>query len=477
MDSRHTDRIAQFVSATRYEDIPERVLHCTKRLILDTMGNAIAGYSTAASKRALKTVAGLGGAPQSTIVATGHRTSLTNAVFSNVTLAATLEADDCCLYLGHHGHVSIFPALALGEQRRLPGKAFLAACAVAYEASARIASAARHVVRDNNGALKSNPSGGGVNWAIFASAFSAAQAVGLNMAQVKNLMGLAGFNASIPTGSRWNRPPFSNLKYNPYAFLGQSGMLAALLAENGFTGDDAILDVEGDAANDWWHMAGIAGADPAAAFASLGDGWLTLNTSFKPYPGCRFTQGPATLFEALLREKGIRDTDIEHVDIYTDGMIFQYKMNNPCVESEEDAQFSLPHIMSMVALKIKPGADWVAPRFWNNPTVESLKSKIVCHRYDRADSSTIEQLLDGRWERYPHRIVVQACGQTFERHADYVLGDPHVSETYLSDERLFEKFRSFTEQRIAANQVDRCIETVMSLDQLGDLSPFVECLC
>ena len=476
MQSRHTNRIAQFVAATCYEDIPERVLHSTKRLILDTLGNAIAGSSTAASKRALKTVAELGGVPRSTTLVTGHRTSPTNAVFSNVTLAATLEADDCCLHLGHHGHVSIFPSLALCEQRQLPGRIFLASCAVAYEASARIASAGRHVVRTSDGALSSNPSGGGVNWAIFAAAFSAARSIGLNPVQVKNVMGLAGFNASIPTASRWNRPPFNNLKYNPYAFLGQSGTLSALLAENGFTGDDAILDIEGKVANDWWHMAGIIGADPASAFATLGDEWISLKTSFKPYPGCRFTQGPATLFEALLREKSIRAADIEHVDIYTDSTIFHYKMDSSRVECEEDAQFSVPHVMSMVALGIKPGADWVAPRYWNDSAVESMKSKMMCHRYDTADTATMEQLLEGRWERYPHKIVVRARGDSFERQADYVLGDPHTSETCLSDERLFEKFRNFTAQGISANQAERCIDTVMSVDRLNELSPLVACV-
>src|ERR1700743_265994 len=129
MASRHTDRIAQFVAATRSEAIPEPVLHSTKRLILDTFGNAIAGHSTAASQRALKTVVKMGGAQESTTLVTGHRTSPTTAVFSNVTLGSTLEADDTCLYLGHHGAASIFPALALCEQRRLPGSAFLAACA------------------------------------------------------------------------------------------------------------------------------------------------------------------------------------------------------------------------------------------------------------------------------------------------------------------------------------------------------------
>jgi 2-methylcitrate dehydratase PrpD len=476
MPTYHTERVARFVAETRNEDIPKQVLHTTKRLILDTLGNAIAGHSTAASKRALKTIGKLGGAPEATTLVTGHRTSPTSAVFANVTLASTLEADDCCLYLGHHGHASIFPALALGEQRRLAGTAFLASCAIAYEASARIASACRHIVRDADGSLKSNPSGGGVNWVIFAAAFSAARALGLDKLATKNAMGLAGFNASIPTASRWNRPPFSNLKYNPYAFLAQNGTLAALLAENGFTGDDAILDTEGAGANDWWSMAGIISSDPTAAFASLGEAWITLETSFKPYPGCRFSQGPAALFEALLIEKAIGADEIEQVDIYTDGTIFHYKMHDPRVGCEEDAQFSIPHIIAMVALRIQPGAAWVAPRFWNDPAVESLKSKVVCHRYDRGESATLEQLLSGRWERYPHRIAVRARGETFERHAEYVLGDPHVVETQLSDERLVEKFRDFAEQGIADSQVDRCIDIVMSLDKFDSLSPLIECL-
>lgn len=477
MKSPHTDRVARFVTETRTDDIPADMLHLGKRLILDTLGNAIAGFRTPASRRAIKTVQTLGGAPDSTILITGHRTSPTQAVFANVTMAATLEADDTCRYIGHHGQSSILPALALGEQRGLSGAAFLTASILAYEASARIASACRHIVRAEDGTLQMNPSGGGVNWSIFAATFSAGRAIALDFHQTKMAMGVAGFNASIPTAARYNRPNYSNLKYNPYAFLAQSGTLAALLVENGFTGDDAILDNDPDSTcTDWWKMAGIIGSDPEAAFATIGSDWFTRQTSFKPYPGCRFGQGPVGLLEALIAEHNLTVDEIEHIDVYTDSTIFHYKMDDPTILSEEDAQFSIPHVVALTAQRVRPGPAWVSPRYWNDPLTESLKARVRCHVYDKGNEATLEQLLAGRWERYPHRIIVRARGETFLREADYAFGDPHSPETTMSDERLIAKFRDFTDQGLPQSQVERCIELVMRLETLGTLDPLIDCL-
>jgi 2-methylcitrate dehydratase PrpD len=477
MKSPHTDRIASFVAESRTEDIPSDMLHVGKRLILDTLGNAVAGFSTPASRRAIKTIQMLGGTPSSTIFMTGHRTAPPQAVFANVTMAATLEADDTCRYIGHHGQSSILPALALGEQRGLSGAAFLTASLLAYEASARIASACRHIVKAEDGSLLTNPSGGGVNWSIFAATFSASRAIALDLHQTKMAMGIAGFNASIPTAARYNRPNYSNLKYNPYAFLAQNGTLAALLVENGFTGDDAILDNDPDAVcQDWWKMAGIIGSDPEGAFASLGSDWFTRQTSFKPYPGCRFGQGAVGLFEQIIAEHDLKSDEIEHIDVYTDATIFHYRMDDPTVLTEEDAQFSIPHIMALTAMRVRPGPAWVSPRYWNDPQTESLKAKVSCHVYDKGNEATLEQLLAGRWERYPHRVVVQARGKTFERQADYIFGDPHSPETTMSDERLIAKFRDFTEQGLPKSQAERCIELVMSLETLETLAPLIDCL-
>jgi 2-methylcitrate dehydratase PrpD len=477
MKATYTTRVADFVANTEFNSIPTPMLWTAKRLILDTLGVAIAGHATSGAKRALRTVTALGGAPECTVFVTGHKTSPPHAVFANVSLATALLADDSCLLLGHHGQSAILPALALSEQRGASGSAFLDAAAIAYEASARIAAASRHLVRQSDGTLRASPSGGGEGWIVFAAAFSAGRLAGFDSLRIANAMGIAGYTASIPTGARWNRPTFTNVRQFPYAFAAQNGTMAVLLTENGFSGDHAILDADASRNSaDWWTMAGIPGSDAASAFRSLGTDWLTLDTSFKPYPSCRFLNGPTSLFANIVAEESLGADEIDHVDVFTDGFLQHYHMEDPHVGCEEDSQFSLPHALAMIALKIRSGPEWVVSRYWNDPKVETFKAKVGWHLLPGATEAATTQLLAGRWVRVPHKVIVRARGRTFERAADYAAGDPFTPETLMTDEQLFAKFRNFVEGRIAVDQVDRCIEIVMTLEKQATVKALIDCL-
>jgi len=471
----YTKTLAGFAVDTDYDALPKAVVEKGKRLILDTLGNAVAGFSTSAGKLAVKTKQALGGTPVSTVLVTGQKLSPTSAAFCNATMASALEFDDTCLQLGHHGQCSFMPALAVAEANGASGRDFLSAAIVAYELGARIASAARHVVQDADGQLKFNPSGGGVNWVVFPAAIGAGKILKLDQTRMASALGIAGFSSTVPTGARWHLPPRNHMKYNPYAFMAESGTLAALLSQNGFTGDPDIFD--GDASEvkaNWWQMAGCIGVEQESAVGGLGDRWLTLDASLKPYPSCRFTHGPLGLFEQLIKEHGISADEIEQVDIYSNQMMFAYHMDSPVVGSEADCQFSMPHLIAMAALKIPAGPKWVAPEYWSSPTVAALKNKVTCHKYDIADQAVVSQLLGGRWEKSPSAVKLRARGQTFEAKGEYAPGDPFLEETAMSDKALFAKFRQATEQGLAEFQIDRCIETVMNLETLTDVRGLID---
>jgi 2-methylcitrate dehydratase PrpD len=474
----YTSTLAEFAAGTGYEAIPRAVLEKGKRLILDTLGNAVAGFSTSGGKLALKTKQRLGGTPESTVLVTGHRTSSTHAAFCNATLASALEADDTCLQLGHHGQCSFMPALALAESTGASGRDFLAAAVIAYETGARIASAARHVVRGADGELKFNPSGGGVNWVVFPAVVGAARMLRLDASRMASAFGIAGFSSTIPTGGRWNHPPRSHLKYNPYAFMAESGTLAALLSAEGFTGDPDIFD--GDVREvkaNWWQMSGCIGVAPESAVGGLGERWITLEASLKPYPSCRFTHGPLGLFEGICAAHDLAAADIEHVDVYSNQMMFAYHMDSAVVGSEADCQFSMPHLIAMAALKIPAGPRWVSPEFWRDPAVESLKSRVECHRYELGDQKMVEQLLAGRWEKTHSAVRVRTRdGETFESKSEHAPGDPFTPATAMSDEALIAKFRRSTELGLAEAQISRCIERVMELESQPDVRGLIDLL-
>ena len=76
-------KLADFIDRTNFEDIPERVIHETKRLLLDSIGCALAGVTADKGKWGVEYVRSLyGGAPQATILGLGEKTCAAGAAFA-----------------------------------------------------------------------------------------------------------------------------------------------------------------------------------------------------------------------------------------------------------------------------------------------------------------------------------------------------------------------------------------------------------
>jgi 2-methylcitrate dehydratase PrpD len=135
-------------------------------------------------------------------------------------------------------------------------------------------------------------------------------------------------------------PPRAHMKYNAYAAMAEAGVLAVMLASQGFTADDAILD--GDADGDWFAMAGSLEPKRALLVKELSQDWLISNLSYKHYPSCRFTHAAIDLVRKLMIEHKIAAPEVTAVNTYVSGHNFLMKMDRTLVRNEVDAQFSLP---------------------------------------------------------------------------------------------------------------------------------------
>lgn len=473
----HTEQLASFISSTKYEDIPDDVIAIAKRLILDALGNTIGGFTTSSAKLALKTMGRVGSTPESTVLVTGARTSVPTATFCNLMLAAGLESDDSILNIGHIAHMCLYPALAIIERDGGSGRDLLTAFIMAYETGARVGRAGPSMVRRPDGKIFFGNTGVGSNWTIFAAAAGAARAARLDPQQTASALGIAGFTATIPTGRRWNKPNWNHLKYYPYAFAAQSAVQGVLLSADGFTGDPDIFDGDAkDVKANWWSMAGFPASYPETLSRALGDEWLIRKAGFKPYPSCRFTHGPLDGFRKILDANDLRADEIEKIDIFTGRTVQVFKLDLESVSSEADAEFSMPHVMAMSALRVPVGPQWVAERYWSDPQVAAIKSKVECHVWEEANRAVAEQILANDFVTFPYRVVVKARGQQFEAGADFAMGDWDTPETRFDDAMVIDKFRRFTELGLAVPNVQRCIDTVMAIDTLEHVSGLIDCV-
>jgi 2-methylcitrate dehydratase PrpD len=189
-------------------------------------------------------------------------------------LAHILEMDD--LHRGsvtHPGCVVIPAAWALAEARNVGGQAFLDAVIAGYEACCRVGmSVGRGHYRVWHNTSTCGP---------FGSAMAAAQLLSLSDRETVWALGNAGTQACglwqfLETGAM--------SKHLHTARAAEAGLLAALLAAEGFSGAPDILE-----GSKGFYAGLCPDPDPAALTADRNGPWQLSLTSIKPWPCCRHT--------------------------------------------------------------------------------------------------------------------------------------------------------------------------------------------
>src|SRR5262249_36079087 len=120
---------------------------------------------------------------------------------------------------------------------------------------------------------------------------------------------------------------------------------------------------------------------------------------------------------------------------------------------------------------------WHLPETFRAPATRAMMEKIHLEHWDKAERFFYEQIKDGNRIRRARgalaQVQIQARGTRYERTEKYALGDPYSPESTLSDDRLIEKFRTFTDGILPVERQKRAIDLVFDLDKLADLRELV----
>jgi 2-methylcitrate dehydratase PrpD len=198
-----------------------------------------------------------GGAGKSTVLGSSGKVAAATAAFANSYLGNALDADETLYNRGHHAVATVFPALALAERTGADGRALITAVALGYDVAARVGNSLTFSTVSAGG--RGPASNASLGWISFASVTAAGSILELDPDRMAHAMGIAGWTSPLPCGLRWQQitSPKPMLKYTPYGFISQQGVLAAQLAGKGFTGDPGVLD--GD--RGFWRMSGAVKCD------------------------------------------------------------------------------------------------------------------------------------------------------------------------------------------------------------------------
>lgn len=444
-------QLAEFAAELKYEDIPSPVLRRTEDLMLDCLASVLAGSSARPVQSIARFADAMGptSGPAENMV-TRRTSSPLFAAMANAAAAHMVEQDDVHNGSVFHPAAVVFPpAIAVAQALGRSGKELLTACVAGYETGIRVGEFL-----------------GRSHYKIFhttgtAGALAAAAAVGrllnLNPGQMLDAVGSAGTQAA----GLWEfLKDAADSKQLHTSKAAVNGIIAAYLANDGFTGARHILEgAQGMAA-------GMSSdADPARLTHGLGSRWAVLETSFKYHASCRHTHPAADALLALVQAHALSIDDIARVD----ALVHQGAIDvlGPVVDPStvHQSKFSMGTVLGLIAQQGRAGL----PEFdaaLNDPAISAFRKKVVM---------TLDPEVDQAYpEKWIGKVrVITTDGRVLDARVDEPKGDPGNT---LSRAELEDKARRLGTYRNAATpeEIDTLIERVWTLadnDMVGGFVP------
>ena len=295
-----TALFGRWASGLTYEAIPPEVIDHARLCLLDCIGSALYG-STQQWGRIAATTATQLSSGQATLWGHAATTGVSDAALVNGTAAHGFEIDDVHVSsLMHPGAVTIPAAYALAERDHVDGRRLLTAIVAGYEIGLRagICAGIPHCIKGFHPTGTAGCPG---------AAAAAANLLGLDADRTTHAIAIAatqaaGLYSAVRTGAMTKRMHAGR--------AAQSGVVAALLARNGFTGSQDALEADYGG-----FMSTLSdNQDLAPHAASLGQVWETARTGFKAYAACASAHTIIDSLDAMMKQ-GLSRHNVRRISI------------------------------------------------------------------------------------------------------------------------------------------------------------------
>jgi 2-methylcitrate dehydratase PrpD len=343
--------------------------------------------------------------------------------------------------------------LAIAERLRVSGTQFLEAFLVGFEVECKIAEAI-HPNHYKKGFHSSGTLG------TFGAAATAAKLLGLDASATSHAIAISG---SMSSGIRANFGTMTKPLHVGRA--AQNGVVAAELASRGFTGAADGLD------GPWGFFEVFSfggGFDPDRIIGRLGrpHSIVTPGVSIKPYP-CGVLGHPSMdAMRTLVIEHDVQPEQIRAIRLRAGSNILN-PLRYPVAQSELEAKFCPPFMLSSIALRRKAGIHEFTDEFVRSGPVQRMMARvqtildpaIEARGFDRIRSIVEVDLEDGR------RLVQEAD----ERYR----GGP---ERPFTREELHEKFTECAALVLPPGSIAETLVVLEALEELTDIRELVRIL-
>ena len=324
-----SEKIADYVIGLDYDKLPKDVQDILVTAVYNYMGCLRAGAQEQVSKVVRRTIEASFSKGKCHLIGTGVMSDPMAAALFNGTTANALGFDD--MYAGgvyHPGTAAITAALVVSELVHPTGKQFMEAVLAGYEIGDRIA---RMV---NPSQYKKWHTACAVG--VFGACVSAGKLLGLDRDQMVSALGAAGTQACGLQECSDNMA----IRLH-HGISSRNGIIAALLAKNGFDGPKHILEGTGGYVNATSEFSG----DIESQFDDLGEKYLIQSTTFKFYPCCGHIHACIDAAVFAMKNSGFKSEDIKSVKVGSYRVAVEGD-SNPNPNGTQQAKFSIEYCVA-----------------------------------------------------------------------------------------------------------------------------------
>lgn len=442
-----TRRLAEFIHDLSYEDISKDAIGKARLCLMDWVGVTVGGYVNGRNDMdsMVDAVSPFFGQPQATLITKKRKCDVINAALINGTASHYLDYDDVHTGMVGHPSVPVIPAaLAMGEHREINGKKLIEAIVAGFEAECRIGEAV-------------NPDHYAAGWhatatlGCFGSCAAVAKMIGLSVDKVVSSLGIAGTQASgVQQSIGTMCKPFHAGK------AASNGILAAVLAENGFTAPQQILEGTGGFGKV------LSQKFDETKLNDFGRPFEIEAVLYKRYASCYFTHATVRCMLGIREKHQPALSKVTSVTVKASSVTCTIA-GNPDPQTGLEGKFSVRYCAAVALMRGTVIESDFTNESVREPEIRDLMSRIKVVQDESLGPTEAEihtKMTDGTEIKERLELVSKEAGVS-------VAEWESVLETKSSD-LLQGAFPSKTADRIAA--------AIRELEKIGNIKTFVELL-
>lgn len=446
--------MSRWAASLEYKDISEEAIYQAKRFLLDSLGCALGGFQQHDVKIALEVLEEIAGRGPATVIGTGKRVDAASAALANALMIRCMDYNDIYWKQDPSHPSDIFPAaMACGERAGSDGKELIVGLVLGHEFEMRLCEAAFPGIRERG-------------WhhatlTAFVSPIVAGRALHLSWEQIQHAIGISASRHCTLGAVTAGKLTMMKNTVDPMAT--QSGVLAALLADKGYTGPEHVIDGKEGLTHVFgpeWKLGLLT--------EGLGSSWRITQCGMKAFPTEALTHTPISAVLDLVKTNDLHPEQVERIQIRSLARAADI-LSDPSKydpHTRETADHSLPYVIAAALVDRQ-----VTPAQF---TMEKILDPQI-----RAQLKKVELVADPEIEKvFPalQRVIVRidaTDGRSFTMQLDFPKGDPRNP---LSDQELEEKFAALAEGVMSKAGQQRVKEAVWNLEKLESVAELMSLL-